>query len=359
MLQTHLVGISADSRLNERLKLITDEFQFNANFFKNCDELSEKHEADNGVLVAILSVVDVKIAAEIAGQVQVLKYACPGCYTILIVDKKIPAESVGFIKKSGVDLIIDESDAFETSFLEFIISQRIRGLMIPVKGQDFLVDSEVPFKVLTVLPLNNKYLPAIHPHEKLKPSKVEKLKHSKELYVLREDVDKLYQYINTHTDRSADGIVARCRVNYMNLCKSHTDFMITLFDKSDKATFSTGKSLLDKCANLASEMLMNLSTLTDPWSIINNSTFGESASVERSPAIAAMAALMTMGLNKINTEDTILAGFLCDVGRLTLSPGILKKIRLGKTEELSKDELAKYQQHPVYSVNKCLEKKFP
>lgn len=357
--QTHLIGIGADLKLDKRLKPIADEFQFNYAFFKNCDELSQKHEADTSVVVAILSVVEVQTAADIAGQVQVLKYACPDCYTILVVDKKIPPESVGFIKKSGVDVIIDESDVFDISFLEFILSQRIRGFMIPVKGQNFKVDSEVPFKVLTVLPLNNKYLPAIHPYERLKPAKIEKLKHSKELYVAREDMDQLQKYIDTHADLSAEGIVSRCRANYMNLCKAHTDFIITLFDKSDKATFSTGKALLDKCTKLASEMLMNLSTLTDPWSIINNSTFGESGSVERSPAIAAMAAMMTMNLDKLNTEDTILAGFLGDVGCLLLPPTTLKKIRHGKMSELSKEELAQYQQHPVYSVNKCLEKKIP
>jgi HD-GYP domain-containing protein (c-di-GMP phosphodiesterase class II) len=104
---------------------------------------------------------------------------------------------------------------------------------------------------------------------------------------------------------------------------------------------------------------MNLSTLTDPWSIINNSTFGETGSVERSPAISAMAGLISMNLEKINTEGTILAGLLSDIGSLLLPPALLKKIRQGKMNELTKEELAKYQQHPIYSINKCLEKKVP
>lgn len=357
--QTHLIGISSDPKLHSRLKIIADEFQFNAEAYTNCEEVSEKYDANTSVRVAVLSVVDVESTGDIAGHLQALKYACQHAYTILIVDKKLPTESVGFIKKSGADLIIDETDVFETSFLEYILSQRIRGFMVPVKPQDFKVESEVPFKVLTVLPLNAKYLPVILPNEKLKPGKIEKLATTRELYVAREDIEKLQEYINLNCDRSAEGIVSRCRITYMALCKSHTDFIVTLFDKSDRATFSAGKSLLERSAALASEMLTNLSTLTNPWSVINNGTIGETGSVERSPAIAAMAGLTAMNLNDISTEDIILAGFLADVGCLTLPPTLLQKIRQGKMAELSEDELKRYKQHPVYSVNKCLDKKIP
>ena len=159
--QTHLVGISSDPKLHSRLRLIADEFQFNVEAYTSCEEVSEKYDANTSVRVAILSVVDVTSTSDIAGHLQVLKYACQQAYTILIVDKKLPTDCVGFIKKSGADLIIDESDVFDTSFLEFILTQRIRGFMVPVKPQDFKVGSEVPFKVMTVLPLNAKYLPLI------------------------------------------------------------------------------------------------------------------------------------------------------------------------------------------------------
>lgn len=357
--QTHLVGIGSDSKIFDRLKIIADEFLFKTEFFSTCEALSEKFEANTSVRVAVLLVTDITYSSEVAGKLQALKYACQTCYTILIVDKKLPPDCVGFIKKSGADLIIDEADAYETSFLEFILSQRIRGFMIPIKPQDIKIDTTVPFKILTILPLNEKYLPLVLANEKIKPGKAEKLNSTRELYVSREDLDQLQEYINKNCDRSAEGIASRCRINYMSLCKAHTDFMVSLFDKADRATFSAGKSLLEKCSAIASEMLMNLSTLTDPWSIINNGTVGETGSVERSPAIAAMAGLTTMNLTNVNTEDTVLAGFLADVGCLTLPPELLKKIRTGKTEDLSKDELNKYHQHPIFSVNKCLDKRLP
>ncbi len=357
--RAHLVGIGSDPKLHQRLKLISEEFQFNAEFYENCDKLTEKYDANTTVRVAVLSVVDIDNPTDMAGHLQVLKYACQQAYTILIVDKKLPTESVGFVKKSGADLIIDESDVYDTSFLEYILSQRIKGFMVPVKPQDFKTDSVVPFKVMMVLPLNEKYLPIILPGEKLKAGKVEKLTTTPELYVSREDLDQLQEYIDTHCDRSADGIISRCRITYMALCKSHTDFVVTLFDKSDRATFSAGKSLLERSATLASEMLTNLSTLTNPWSVINNGTIGETGSVERSPAIAAMAGLTAMNLDKLNTEEIILAGFLADIGCLTLPPALLQKIRHGQMEELSEDETKRYRQHPLSSVNKCLEKKIP
>ena len=122
--QTHLIGISSDPKLHSRLKIIADEFQFNAEAYTNCEEVSEKYDANTSVRVAVLSVVDVESTADIAGHLQVLKYACQHAYTILIVDKKLPTESVGFIKKSGADLIIDETDVFETSFLEYIAAHK-------------------------------------------------------------------------------------------------------------------------------------------------------------------------------------------------------------------------------------------
>ncbi len=360
MSQTHLVGISSDSKSNDRLKLISEEFQFNSAFFKNCDELNDQFEAQAAeVRVAVLCVANIQDGAEIAGQLQVLKFSCPEAYTILVISKKIPAESIAFIKKSGADLIIDETDFFETSFLEFILSQRIRGSLIPMKYQDFVVDSTVNFKVMTMLPLAQKLLPVIFPGEQVKPKKVERLKSAKELYVLRDDADQLQEYLKNNKDMTADGIVARCRVNYMNLCVSHANFILTLFDKSEAATFSSGKALLDKCTALANEMLMTLSTLTNPWSVINNSTIGETGSAERSPAISAMAGLLAMSLDGIKTEDTLVAGLLADIGMLCLPPNLLKKVRQNKSGELTKEEKTKYEQHPTYSINKCLAKKIP
>ncbi len=360
MSQTHLVGISLDPKGNERLKLISDEFEFNSAYFQTCDELNEKFEAEaSEVRVAVLSVVNTQNTAEIAGQLQVLKFSCQQAYTILVIDKRIPAESVAFIKKSGADIIVYESDLYESSFLEFVVSQRIRGATVPMKRQDFIMDSEITFKVFMMLPLAQKLLPVMFPGEIITAAKIEKIKSAKELYVRREDIDNLQEYLKNNKDLTAEGIVARCRVNYMNLCKSHTDFIITLFDQSNRATFSAGKALLDKCAALATEMLMNLSTLTDPWSIINHSAVGETGSVERSPGISAMSGLLAMSVDKINTEDTVVAGLLADIGLLTLHPSILKKVRQDKFSELTQDEKKSYEQHPVHSINKCLEKKIP
>lgn len=272
MNRVHLAGISQDPKFINRLKAISEEFEFNSLYFNSSDEFNEKIDQSCQVVVTLFSVIEVENASEIAGHVQVLKYSAPETYITLVVNKKISAENISFIKKSGVDLIIQEFDFFETSFIEYALSQLIRGSIIPMKAHDLKVNSIVDFKVLTMMPLNKKILPILQPNSPISEIKLQKIKNTKEVYVSRDDLQKVQKYCDTNKDLTADGIVSRCRLKYLDLCKAHSELIFSLFDRSDRVTFSSGKNLLDKCAQIASDMLTNLSTLADPWSIINNST---------------------------------------------------------------------------------------
>lgn len=356
MVKIHLASVNANEKLRQRLDFISEEFEFRRRHFNNVDDLERENELQ--ALVAVVAFQESK-SGDLAGQVQVLKMLSPNCYVILIINKKLNQEELDFVKKSGLDLVINENDAFETSFLEFVLSQRIKGALVPVKGHDFQPGTAVDFKVLTILPLNKKILPVILPTPHLQGSKYEKIKSSKELYIHRDDIEKAEKYSQTHRDLSASGIVARCRLTYLNLCRAHTDLIVGMFDQSGLITFSGGKFMLEHCAKIASEMLINLSTLKDPWTIINNSTIGQTGSVERSPSVAAMAGLMTLSLTGVNTEETILAGLLCEIGMISLHPNILKKIRHNQMSELTPEELKSYHKHPELSIAKCLEKKLP
>lgn len=354
----HLLGISSDKKFVDRLQEIASDFEFNSVFFDSCEKLSDEAEPIQA-LTNVLSAINNDSTTEISGQLQVLKYNASESFTILVINKKFTPENALLMKKSGADMIINESDFFETSFLEYILSQMIRGSLLPIKGMDLKSNSVVNFKVLSVLPLNKKIVPVVQENEVLQGNKFEKIKNSKELYISRDNIQKVQEYIKKNKDPSAEGVASRCRINYLNLCKAHADLIFNLFDRSDQVTFSYGKALLEKCTAIASEMLMNLSTLEDPWSIINNSTLGETGSVERSPAIAAMAGLMTVNLKDIQTNESILAGLLCDIGMISLHPKVLKKIRNNQINELTPEELLQYQNHPLRSVDKCLEKKLP
>ena len=156
MNRVHLAGISQDPKFISRLKAISEEFEFNSLYFNSSDEFNEKIDQSCQVVVTLFSVIEVENASEIAGHVQVLKYSAPETYITLVVNKKISAENISFIKKSGVDLIIQEFDFFETSFIEYALSQLIRGSIIPMKAHDLKVNSIVDFKVLTMMPLNKK-----------------------------------------------------------------------------------------------------------------------------------------------------------------------------------------------------------
>lgn len=359
MARTHLVGISSNKNLVDRVKNIASDFDFNFKFYENLNAFVDVSDSVPDVMVFILNYSEQDSPSDVASNIQYLKYSGPDAFIILILNKKITTDEISFIKKSGANILINNEDVYESSFLEYVLSQIIRGSLIPIKGHELKENTKVDFKILTIMPLNKKIVPAVLAGEEIKPAKIEKLKDIKELYIGRDDIQKVDKYISENKDLSKEGISSRCRINYISLCKSHADLIFSLFDRSDQVTFSSGKQLLSVCANMASEMLINLSTLTDPWSIINNSTMGESGSVERSPAIASMAGLMSINVNGISTDQTILAGLLCNIGMITLPPAILKKIRDNQFDKLTPDELTKYKNHPQLSIDKCLEKKLP
>lgn len=359
MSKIHLASISNDLRVQARLKDTANEFDFNCQNFTDADLYMEATEHIRDANVTLLSFLEGQSAGDITGTVQVVKCTAANTFIIIIVNKKISPEDIDFIKKSGANLVLNESDFIETSFIEYALLQLIKGSLIPVKGCDFQLETSIDFKVMAILPLNKKVIPVIFPSEIIRQGKFDKIKGTKELYIYRDDLGKLQTYMSSNKDSTADGVASRCRVNYLYLCKTHADLVFSLFDRSSAVTFSLGKSLLDACVKIASEMLSSLGALEDPWRIINNNSFSETSSIERTPSIAAMAGLVSINLSSTNTENTIVSGLLSDIGLVTLSPSITKKIRQKKWLELTNEEMTYYYQHPNSSVNKCLEKRLP
>lgn len=358
MSRIHLVGISPEAKFNRRLKDIADEFAYNFVGFGTSDEFCEKCLGEQIVCV-MLSVVHIEQAAEIAGHVQIIKQTSPEAFITLVVDKRISPENILFIKKSGANLVLREADFFDASFVEYLLSQTIRGSLIPIKPSELRPNTQLTCNISAMMPLNGKVMPVAFEKSQLTEAKYQKMLALNELYISRDDLAKYQIYTDQHQDRSAKGILARCRLKYLELCKAHANLVYLLYDQSEAASFSQGKVLLEQSAKVASDILENLSSVEDPWTVINNSTLGESGSVERSASIAAMAGLLTLHLKDTNTNDVVLAGLLCDVGVLQMPPSILKKIRSTGVGSLSADELSVYKKHPLSSVNLCLEKKLP
>lgn len=354
----HLAAIAKESPVRQRLADIAQEFAYQQQSFASVDEYAEAL-ADNQVVMVIFSAVSIANQQEISGHVQVIKQISPQSYIIVLVDKKISPDAVEFIKKSGANLILLENNFLETSQLEYLCSQIIRGSLIPIKATELKAETTIDFHVMVMMPLNQKILPAATRGSVLSEKKIAKLQETKELYVQRDDLQKFQAYTEARQDGSAKGLSTRCRIQYLNLCRAHAHLITLLIDQSEAASFSQGKQLLDDCSALASDLLTSLASVEDPWSVVNNSSLGESGSAERSTSVAAMAGLLGLQLEGVKENDVVLAALLCDFGMLDLPPLTLKKIRKNGIGSLAGEDLQAYRQHPITSVNRCLARKLP
>ena len=79
--------------------------------------------------------------------------------------------------------------------------------------------------------------------------------------------------------------------------------------------------------------------------------------IERSPAIAAYAGLLSLTKEIGKAEDVVLSAMLCDIGFLELKPTIAHKLRDGI--ELNAEEKEYYGRISLVSLNRCLSRKIP
>jgi response regulator RpfG family c-di-GMP phosphodiesterase len=354
----HLASIGTKELVHTRLADIGQEFEFEFKQFQTVDDLSEIPDYSS-VMLSIFCASGIENAKDISGHVQGIRQLAFDTFIVVLVDKRISADNVSFIKKSGANLILTESSLFDSSKIEYICSQIIRGSLVPVKASDFIANTEIDFTIKVIMPLNEKILSAATKGSNLSANKLKKFEEAKELYIGRDDLPKFMEYTDRYMDKSNHGIQARCRIQYLNLCKAHADLVFLLIDQSQTTSFDQGRELLENAQKLGQELLVNLAMASEPSTIINNSTFGDSGSTERSTAITALAGLIAVQLGDIQESEVLQAGLLCDLGLVNTSPAVLKKVRAQGFSSLDEAEFSDYKTHPMKSIDLCLNHKLP
>lgn len=358
MSRIHLASISSDSSFHDRCGPIASQFEYTYQKYSNVDDFAEKSEGSQYVCL-FLSCLDTNSGSEIAGRIQAVRQFCGEAFIVCIISKKLDSETAKFAKKSGANLILFENQFSSTIQPEYICSQIIRGSLIPIKAFDLRPNTKVDFTIRYLMPLNKKILPIVKAGTTLTDNQITKLKTATELYVSREDLPQYEKYIMENPDNSAQGLNSRCRIKYLLLGKSHAELIYLLIDQAESASFEVGKKLYDRCIQLAGELLNILATVENPWAIVNNSSFGELGSIERSSSVAAFAGLISLMLGTNKEIETVTAGLLCDLGLLEITPQVSAALKTKNLSILNPDELKIYHQHPNTSLNMCLAKKFP
>lgn len=354
--QIEFVMIGQESALLQRAKKFCEEYQHE---FANVDSVDAFSENDQLFVTnfVMFSAVSFSREGDISGAVQVIKQMAPEAFVLVVADKRLKPESAVFIKKSGANLVLLEDEVVSTSKLEFVASLKIKNSFLPMKAVELTKNTAPDFTLYHVLPLARKMIPVFSAGQPISESKLEKVKTVGEVYFKSDDVEKYKAYIDKYLDKSALGLAARCRAQFLELSAAFLDLVLLIIDQSEQNSYDTGKELFERCSRLCSDLMMSLGAIGDAWSIINNSAFGEFGSVERGPATAAYAGLYSLMADLGKQDDVVMAALLSDIGLLEMSPRCYSLLK--KNQPLDAESKSEYEKHPILTVNKVLSRKIP
>lgn len=351
-----LLVYSKDPVVTARCEQVAKEFSYSCEVVADADRLLQNDEEYSNTVFVLFEAFG-QTEAAITGEVQVLKQVCPEAYIMVIVDGKMAPEKMAFLKKSGANIVALENEFYYSSKFEFVLTQNVSANYIPIKPNDLVVGKIFPCTAYHLLPLNKKYLPVLPANTEITEAKLQKIASVGEVYIKKDSIGDYANYAKTIDDRSAAGLNRRCRAQFLNLVHSFNELVLLIADQSEYASFDAGKKLYEKCRALSDDLLVGLSSIGEPWAIINNSAVGTFGSVERAPAISAYAGLLSLQSGIGEPTDVMIAALIADIGLLEISPSASKKLRSGKDETLNSEELLEYQKHPIMSLNQALSRK--
>jgi len=354
-----VVIASPDESIFKVARLICQEFNFNFGSVEDVEAFADSDGLITDSKFIICSGVHAEHESEVAGQIQVIKQLSPQSYIVVVLSSKMTPENAEFVKKSGANLVIMENEIDTTSKLEFVVTQKLKASYLPVKVTELVQGTHIACSLFHLLPMNRKFLPVIQKNQEITEARLEKIKAVGEVYVRREDLAIYSQYTDSLGDPSAKGLARRCRAQFLNLTATYTDLVLMILDQSEVASFDLGRQLYSDCQRLATDLMTNLGAVGDAWEIVNHSAVGGFGSVERGPAIAAYAGLLSLQCDIGKPEEVMIAALLADVGLLELSPRVLRILRARQLDTLTGEDLQSYQHHPLVSLNRALARRLP
>lgn len=343
----------------KRAAEICEYFKHSFCGLENIDLFSEAEAEVRHSLFILCSATKIIQEGDVAGQVQVMRHMSPDAFITVVVNSKMSPEQTVFVKKSGANLVLLESEVLMTSKLDFVVSQKIKSIYTPVKVSELIVGTKMDCNLYHLLSMNKKYLPVITKNTEFTEAKLEKLKPYSEIYIRKDCIDIYQTYLEKNMDRSARGLASRCRNQFLNLSLAYIDLVLLVLDQTEHASFDLGRKLYEKCEKLSSDLMGNLSAVGEAWDIITNSSVDDFGSVERGPAVAAYAGLMCLNSGICKMSDVMVAALLSDIGLLELNPKITLKMRNNEESKFNSEELQEYQNHPLVSLNRALSRRLP
>ena len=129
--------ITSQDKYVKRIQDISAYFDIEYRHWKNLDDFYHNHEKCN-VYVALDDDLDTMNPVEF---IQTIKYNYPTSYVISAVKKLINEEMVHQFNSSQADAVFLWDEILYTTKLEFIITQIIKNMYLPIKVDDLIVNT--------------------------------------------------------------------------------------------------------------------------------------------------------------------------------------------------------------------------
>lgn len=353
-----VIIVSPNNKFVRRAQVLANLLAADLINFPNAEKLEESGKGEAAALI-LVHTPESFMEQEIAAQVQVAKFCAAKAFLIVILGNRVAPETVNFTKKSGADAIIYEADFEDTSIPEFLASQKMNWEYIPIKAAELIPERKVTMTVYHLMPLNKRIVAMLNKDTLLSPDRFEKMKQIGEFYIARDDIQTYQKYIDENQDLSANGLLSRCRAKYLSLNVAYKNFVQLLFDQSQFSSFQEGKELLDNCFALAGDLITSLSSVGESWDVINNSSLKEITPIDRAPAIASIAGLVSLMCSVGKPEEVMVCALLADLGLLDMPPMTMNKFRTEGLSALTTEEKKSYERHPISSINRLLQRRIP
>ncbi len=349
--------LSRNFEVAKRCQDCAQYYNFSFEHYESVEQLSKQESLH--VLFIVVAGYQSQNHKEVIELVQGVKQILPLASILALVPKKLTHTEIEFFKKSGANAVLIEEEFFDASKLEFIASQVIRASYIPVKIGEFVLDTTIDFFVYHMMPVNGKFLPIFHKGLPVTSNKIEKAFQIGEVYVKREDLSLFKKYVLEHKDLSAKGLISRCRAQYLSLSTGYADLVLLLTNQSEASSYDAGKDLYHLCQTMAGELINSLGAVGDAWSIVTNASISEFGQVERAPAVASYAGLLSLMSGIGTPEEVMIASLLADIGFVDLPSQLNRKIQTVGLEDLNEGERVVYEQHPNISLFLAQSRKIP
>ena len=346
--------IATDKKVVQRCESICKAFRYEYKHFEHLEEFVSENRDFRLLLLHGSEEIDGEKLDEVIRSVMSF---CADAFLLCLLSDKNGKKLTGVAKKAGCNLVLLEDEFYTTSKPEFIFSQVIRATFIPIKATDIVPGVPLGFDLYHLLPQRNKFLKFAFDGDEINETKMAKIIQAAEVYIHKDHAVKFARYVQANSDKSPNSLAKRCRSQFLALSAVYTSLVFLVTDQSELGSFKQGDELLSKCRELTMALLDTLGMHGNAWEIINRSVIGDFGSVERSPAVAAYAALFALFMNVSEIDRLMVAALFSELGLLFLSPKITEHLRNDTLNKLTPDEIQAYRSYPLKSINIVLDRK--